>query len=177
MFGGGSFGGGGGFGCSGGGGGGGCSCLISGGGFAIATSSGLSSSFSASIGAGGASTFGCAGWINFFSDVPAAVAMLREMQAAWQQADRAREALAASAFVLGCVLAAVMGIEVASESGRFLVEADIAEHLAYQLRGRHPAGRHIVEHGHYVVGDAEVLHHLLVLEGATDTEAGPAMNL
>jgi 5,10-methylenetetrahydromethanopterin reductase len=46
-----------------------------------------------------------AGWINFFSDVPAAVGMLREMQAAWQQADRAREALAASAFVLGCVLA------------------------------------------------------------------------
>ncbi len=45
-----------------------------------------------------------AGWINFFSDVPAAVGMLREMQAAWQQAGHARAALAATAFVLGCVL-------------------------------------------------------------------------
>lgn len=46
-----------------------------------------------------------AGWINFFSDVPGAVAMLREMQAAWRQEGRAAEALAATAFVLGCVLA------------------------------------------------------------------------
>jgi 5,10-methylenetetrahydromethanopterin reductase len=46
-----------------------------------------------------------AGWINFFSDVPGAVAMLREMQAAWTQAGRARDALVSTAFVLGCVLA------------------------------------------------------------------------
>jgi 5,10-methylenetetrahydromethanopterin reductase len=46
-----------------------------------------------------------AGWINFFSDVPGAVAMLREMQAAWEAAGRAREELPATAFVLGCVLA------------------------------------------------------------------------
>jgi len=45
-----------------------------------------------------------AGWINFFSDVPAAIGMLREMQAAWQQAGRQKDALAATAFVLGCVL-------------------------------------------------------------------------
>jgi len=45
-----------------------------------------------------------AGWINFFSDVPAAVAMLREMQAAWRDAGRERDTLAATAFVLGCVL-------------------------------------------------------------------------
>lgn len=45
-----------------------------------------------------------AGWINFFSDVPHAVGMLREMQEAWAAAGQAREALAATAFVLGCVL-------------------------------------------------------------------------
>jgi 5,10-methylenetetrahydromethanopterin reductase len=45
-----------------------------------------------------------AGWINFFSDVPAAVGMLREMQAAWEAAGQRRDALAATAFVLGCVL-------------------------------------------------------------------------
>ncbi|SDB69394.1 LLM class flavin-dependent oxidoreductase [Belnapia rosea] len=45
-----------------------------------------------------------AGWINFFSDVPAAVAMLGEMQQAWAAAGQAREALQATAFVLGCVL-------------------------------------------------------------------------
>ncbi|MBX6374213.1 MAG: LLM class flavin-dependent oxidoreductase [Acetobacteraceae bacterium] len=45
-----------------------------------------------------------AGWINFFSDVPGAVAMLREMQAAWSAAGQAREALISTAFVLGCVL-------------------------------------------------------------------------
>jgi 5,10-methylenetetrahydromethanopterin reductase len=46
-----------------------------------------------------------AGWINFFSDVPAAVAMLGEMQQAWAAAGQARDALQATAFVLGCVLA------------------------------------------------------------------------
>jgi 5,10-methylenetetrahydromethanopterin reductase len=45
-----------------------------------------------------------AGWINFFSDVPAAVAMLAEMQQAWTAAGQAK-ALEATAFVLGCVLA------------------------------------------------------------------------
>lgn len=45
-----------------------------------------------------------AGWINFFSDVPGAVAMLREMQTAWAAAGQAREALVSTAFVLGCVL-------------------------------------------------------------------------
>jgi 5,10-methylenetetrahydromethanopterin reductase len=45
-----------------------------------------------------------AGWINFFSDVPAAVAMLGEMQQAWTAAGRARDGLEATAFVLGCVL-------------------------------------------------------------------------
>ncbi|MFC7543036.1 hypothetical protein ACFQU2_31175 [Siccirubricoccus deserti] len=44
-----------------------------------------------------------AGWINFFSDVPAAVAMLGEMQQAWGQAGQTK-ALEATAFVLGCVL-------------------------------------------------------------------------
>jgi 5,10-methylenetetrahydromethanopterin reductase len=46
-----------------------------------------------------------AGWINFFSDVPAAVAMLAEMQGAWAAAGQPKDALAATAFVLGCVLA------------------------------------------------------------------------
>ncbi|MDB5373825.1 MAG: 5,10-methylenetetrahydromethanopterin reductase [Belnapia sp.] len=46
-----------------------------------------------------------AGWINFFSDVPAAVAMLAEMQQAWTTAGQTK-ALEATAFVLGCVLAA-----------------------------------------------------------------------
>jgi 5,10-methylenetetrahydromethanopterin reductase len=45
-----------------------------------------------------------AGWINFFSDVPGAVAMLGEMRAAWQAVGRAPESLAATAFALGCVL-------------------------------------------------------------------------
>ncbi len=45
-----------------------------------------------------------AGWINFFSDVPAAVKMLAEMQEAWAAAGQPREALQATAFVLGCVL-------------------------------------------------------------------------
>jgi 5,10-methylenetetrahydromethanopterin reductase len=45
-----------------------------------------------------------AGWINFFSDVPGAVAMLAEMRADWQAAGRSEE-MAATAFVLGCVLA------------------------------------------------------------------------
>ena len=45
-----------------------------------------------------------AGWINFFSDVPAAVAMLGEMQQAWVAAGRAKADLEATAFVLGCVL-------------------------------------------------------------------------
>ncbi len=45
-----------------------------------------------------------AGWINFFSDVPAAVAMLAEMHEAWAAAGQVRAALAATAFVLGCVL-------------------------------------------------------------------------
>jgi 5,10-methylenetetrahydromethanopterin reductase len=44
-----------------------------------------------------------AGWINFFSDVPAAVAMLGEMREAWQAAGQPA-ALEATAFVLGCVL-------------------------------------------------------------------------
>lgn len=44
-----------------------------------------------------------AGWINFFSDVPAAVRMLGEMREAWQAAGRAG-APEATAFVLGCVL-------------------------------------------------------------------------
>jgi len=45
-----------------------------------------------------------AGWINFFSDVPAAVAMLGEMREAWDAAGQAAP-LEATAFVLGCVLA------------------------------------------------------------------------
>ena len=45
-----------------------------------------------------------AGWINFFSDVPAAVAMLAEMRQAWEAAGQATP-LEATAFVLGCVLA------------------------------------------------------------------------
>jgi 5,10-methylenetetrahydromethanopterin reductase len=45
-----------------------------------------------------------AAWINFFSDVPAAVAMLGEMQEAWTGTGHARDALQATAFVLGCVL-------------------------------------------------------------------------
>lgn len=45
-----------------------------------------------------------AGWINFFSEVPAAVAMLGEMREAWQAAGRDASALEATAFVLGCVL-------------------------------------------------------------------------
>jgi 5,10-methylenetetrahydromethanopterin reductase len=44
-----------------------------------------------------------AGWINFFSDVPAAVTMLGEMQEAWGAAGQ-RDPLQATAFVLGCVL-------------------------------------------------------------------------
>lgn len=44
-----------------------------------------------------------AGWINFFSDVPAAVAMLGEMRQAWEAAGQATP-LEATAFVLGCVL-------------------------------------------------------------------------
>ncbi|MBY0330907.1 MAG: LLM class flavin-dependent oxidoreductase [Acetobacteraceae bacterium] len=46
-----------------------------------------------------------AAWINFFSDVPAAVAMLAEMQQAWTAAGHATPELQATAFVLGCVLA------------------------------------------------------------------------
>ncbi len=45
-----------------------------------------------------------AGWINFFSDVPAAVAMLGEMQQSWTASGQARADLEATAFVLGCVL-------------------------------------------------------------------------
>jgi 5,10-methylenetetrahydromethanopterin reductase len=45
-----------------------------------------------------------AGWINFFSDVKAAVTMLGEMQDAWVAAGHARDALQSTAFVLGCVL-------------------------------------------------------------------------
>ncbi|MBL6455321.1 LLM class flavin-dependent oxidoreductase [Belnapia sp. T6] len=45
-----------------------------------------------------------AGWINFFSDVPAAVAMLGEMQQAWTAAGQAAGDLQATAYVLGCVL-------------------------------------------------------------------------
>ncbi|WP_052213538.1 LLM class flavin-dependent oxidoreductase [Belnapia sp. F-4-1] len=45
-----------------------------------------------------------AGWINFFSDVPAAVAMLGEMQQSWAAAGQAESDLQATAFVLGCVL-------------------------------------------------------------------------
>lgn len=45
-----------------------------------------------------------AGWINFFSDVTAAVAMLGEMREAWQAAAPPGP-LEATAFVLGCVLA------------------------------------------------------------------------
>ncbi|MCO6418181.1 LLM class flavin-dependent oxidoreductase [Siccirubricoccus sp. KC 17139] len=45
-----------------------------------------------------------AGWINFFSDVPAAVAMIGEMREAWTAAGQAKP-LEATAFVLGCVLA------------------------------------------------------------------------
>src|SRR4051794_20273596 len=44
-----------------------------------------------------------AGWINFFSDVPAAVAMLGEMRDAWTAAGQAGTP-EATAFVLGCVL-------------------------------------------------------------------------
>ncbi len=45
-----------------------------------------------------------AAWINFFSDVPAAVQMIGEMQAAWAEAQQAKP-LQATAFVLGCMLA------------------------------------------------------------------------
>jgi len=45
-----------------------------------------------------------AGWINFFSDVPAAVTMIGEMRQAWTAAGQAGP-LEATAFVLGCVLA------------------------------------------------------------------------
>jgi 5,10-methylenetetrahydromethanopterin reductase len=44
-----------------------------------------------------------AGWVNFFSDVPAAVQMIGEVQAAWAEAGQAAP-LQATAFVLGCVL-------------------------------------------------------------------------
>lgn len=46
-----------------------------------------------------------AAWINFFSDVPAAVKMIGEMQEAWTGAGHAKPDLQATAFVLGCVLA------------------------------------------------------------------------
>ncbi len=46
-----------------------------------------------------------AAWINFFSDVPAAVKMIGEMQEAWVGAGHAKADLQATAFVLGCVLA------------------------------------------------------------------------
>jgi 5,10-methylenetetrahydromethanopterin reductase len=46
-----------------------------------------------------------AAWINFFSDVPAAVTMIGEMQEAWGAAGHAKPDLQATAFVLGCVLA------------------------------------------------------------------------
>ena len=45
-----------------------------------------------------------AAWINFFSDVPAAVGMIGEMRQAWEAAGNAGP-LQATAFVLGCVLA------------------------------------------------------------------------
>ena len=45
-----------------------------------------------------------AGWVNFFSDVQAAVTMLGEMRQAWQEAGRQASMLEATAFVLGCVL-------------------------------------------------------------------------
>jgi 5,10-methylenetetrahydromethanopterin reductase len=45
-----------------------------------------------------------AGWINFFSDVPAAVAMIEAMKQAWIAAGQ-QQPLQATAFVLGCVLA------------------------------------------------------------------------
>ncbi len=44
-----------------------------------------------------------AGWINFFSDVPAAVKMLEEMKVSWAQSGQ-QAPLQATAFVLGCVL-------------------------------------------------------------------------
>ena len=46
-----------------------------------------------------------AAWINFFSDVKAAVTMLGEMREAWMAAGHATPELQATAFVLGCVLA------------------------------------------------------------------------
>ena len=45
-----------------------------------------------------------AAWVNFFSDVPAAVQMIGEMQEAWTAAGN-QAPLQATAFVLGCVLA------------------------------------------------------------------------
>ena len=45
-----------------------------------------------------------AAWVNFFSDVPAAVQMIGEMQEAWTAAGN-QSPLQATAFVLGCVLA------------------------------------------------------------------------
>ncbi len=45
-----------------------------------------------------------AAWINFFSDVPAAVGMIEEMKQAWAAAGN-QAPLQATAFVLGCVLA------------------------------------------------------------------------
>jgi 5,10-methylenetetrahydromethanopterin reductase len=45
-----------------------------------------------------------AAWINFFSDVPAAVKMIGEMQEAWVAEGHSRPDLQATAFVLGCVL-------------------------------------------------------------------------
>lgn len=45
-----------------------------------------------------------AGWINFLSDVQSGSAALEDMQKSWQATGRAKSDLAATAFVLGCVL-------------------------------------------------------------------------
>ena len=46
-----------------------------------------------------------AGWLNFIADVPTALHALAEMQRAWAEAGRDDADLAATAFMLGCVLA------------------------------------------------------------------------
>lgn len=45
-----------------------------------------------------------AGWINFLSDVDSGIAGVRDMQRSWQAAGHAKADLAATAYVLGCML-------------------------------------------------------------------------
>ncbi len=52
-----------------------------------------------------------AGWINFAADEGAAVRTLQQMQEAWEEAGRAREALHSSLFFLGAVLRPGEGVD------------------------------------------------------------------